>query len=55
MEIDTKIVDGNVYFNIFFCAFRPCIDGFVHGCRPYISIDSTALNGKWNWYKKEES
>lgn len=25
-----------------------CIEGFIEGCRPYISIDSTALNGSWN-------
>ena len=48
VEIDTINVRGNVHFNRFFCAFRPCIEGFVVGCRPYISIDSTALNGKWN-------
>ncbi|WVZ62653.1 LOW QUALITY PROTEIN: hypothetical protein U9M48_012373 [Paspalum notatum var. saurae] len=25
-----------------------CIDGFFNGCKPYLSIDSTALNGIWN-------
>ena len=48
VEIDTKNVDGEVYFNRFFIALKPCIDGFLSGCRPYISIDSTHLNGKWN-------
>ena len=38
-EIDTKNVDGEVYFNRFFIALKPCIDGFLSGCRPYISID----------------
>uniref|UniRef100_A0A0A9HXW0 MULE transposase domain-containing protein n=1 Tax=Arundo donax TaxID=35708 RepID=A0A0A9HXW0_ARUDO len=33
---------------MFFCALNPCIDGFATGCRPYLSIDSTALNGRWN-------
>ena len=28
-------------------ALKPCIDGFLAGCRPYLSIDSTALNGRW--------
>lgn len=48
VEIGTKEVDGHVHFHRFFCALKPCIDGFLEGCRPYISIDSTALNGSWN-------
>ena len=35
-------------FHKFFIAFKPCIDGFLNGCRSYISIDSAHLNGKWN-------
>ena len=27
---------------------KPCIDGFLEGCRPHLSIDATALNGRWN-------
>jgi hypothetical protein len=41
-------VDGQVYFHRFFCALKPCIDGFLEGCRPHLSIDATTLNGKWN-------
>ncbi|WVZ88019.1 hypothetical protein U9M48_034581 [Paspalum notatum var. saurae] len=48
IEIDVKEVDGKVYFHSFFRALRPCIDGFKEGCRPYLSIDSSALNGRWN-------
>ena len=48
VEIDTKFVDGRLYFHRFFCALKPCIEGFVKGCRPYLSVDSTALNGRWN-------
>lgn len=48
IEIDTLEVDGKVYFYRFFCALSPCIEGFLEGCRPYLSIDSTALNGRWN-------
>ncbi|WVZ82562.1 hypothetical protein U9M48_029816, partial [Paspalum notatum var. saurae] len=48
VEIDTITTEGQVRFNRFFCAFKGCIDGFLNGCRPYISIDSTALNGMWN-------
>ncbi|XP_014751623.2 uncharacterized protein LOC106865635 [Brachypodium distachyon] len=48
VEVDTHIKDGKVYFHRFFMALKPCVDGFLDGCRPYLSIDSTALNGKWN-------
>ncbi|XP_066374632.1 uncharacterized protein [Miscanthus floridulus] len=48
LEIDTEIVDDKVHFKRFFCCFKATIDGFRNGCRPYISIDSIALNGLWN-------
>ena len=32
----------------FFCALKPCIDVFLEGCRPYLSVDSTALYVRWN-------
>jgi hypothetical protein len=48
IEIDIKEVDGEVYFHRFFCALGPCIEGFKEGCRPYLSIDSSALNGRWS-------
>ena len=49
VEIDTITdEDGKVRFSRFFCAFKARIDGFVNGCMPYISVDSTALNGLWN-------
>jgi len=34
-----------------FFALKPCIDGFLAGCRPYLAIDSTFLTGKYkgNW------
>jgi transposase-like protein len=32
----------------FFCCFKASIDGFLNGCRSYLSIDSTTLNGRWN-------
>ena len=49
VEIDTITDDeGKVRFSRFFCAFKASIDGFLNGCRPYISVDSTALNGSWN-------
>jgi hypothetical protein len=48
IEIDIELKDDMTYFRRFFCALRPCIDGFLEGCRPYLSIDSTAHNGRWN-------
>ena len=48
IEIDLQKVDGKFYFHRFFCALKPCIDGFLEGCRPYLAVDSTALNGRWN-------
>ena len=37
---------GNVCFRRFFVALKPCIDGFLQGCRPYIAIDATHLTGR---------
>ena len=48
VEIDTKEDGGKIYFNRFFMALKPCIDGFKEGCRPYLSVDSTVLTGRWN-------
>jgi hypothetical protein len=49
VEIDTEVTeDGSVYFSKFFMCLKPCIDGFKAGCRPYLSIDSSFLTGKWN-------
>jgi hypothetical protein len=49
VEIDTETGEGGTkHFKRFFCCFKAAIDGFRNCCRPYISIDSTALNGFWN-------
>jgi hypothetical protein len=48
VEIEVLKVDGQVYFHRFFYALKPCIDDFLKGCRPHLSIDATALNGRWN-------
>jgi len=34
-------------FKRIFVALKPCIDGFLAGCRPYVGVDSTSLNGKY--------
>ncbi|WVZ93804.1 hypothetical protein U9M48_039759 [Paspalum notatum var. saurae] len=48
VEIGTETINGKKHFSKFFCCFKACIDGFIEGCRPYLSIDSTTLNGMWN-------
>ncbi|KAE8803772.1 hypothetical protein D1007_20283 [Hordeum vulgare] len=49
VEIDTDLTeDGRVLFSKFLMALKPWVDGFKPGCRPYLSIDSSFLTGKWN-------
>jgi hypothetical protein len=48
IEIDLHEEECQLMFRRFFCAFDPCLEGFREGCRPYLTIDSTALNGRWN-------
>jgi len=46
VELDTEEHQGDVCFRRFFVALKPCIDGFLQGCRPYIAIDATHLTGR---------
>ncbi|WVZ80109.1 hypothetical protein U9M48_027612, partial [Paspalum notatum var. saurae] len=46
VELDTERHQGDVCFRRFFVALKPCIDGFLQGCRPYVSIDATHLTGR---------
>jgi hypothetical protein len=48
IEIELAVDEGKLYFKRFFCTLGPCLQGFHEGCRPYLSVDSTALNGRWN-------
>jgi hypothetical protein len=48
VEIDVILEDGKYYFSQFFYAFGPCISRFRDGCKHYLSVDSTTLNGRWN-------
>ncbi|WVZ73413.1 hypothetical protein U9M48_021722 [Paspalum notatum var. saurae] len=48
VEIELVHEKDGTYFKRFFCCLKPSIDGFLNGCRPYLSIDATALNGRWN-------
>ena len=46
VKLDTEENNGDVCFRRFFVALKPCIDGFLQGCRPYIAMDSTHLTGR---------
>jgi hypothetical protein len=50
VEFNLDVEDGKVFFKKFFCALGPCVEGFCVGCRPYLSVDFTALNGRWSGY-----
>jgi hypothetical protein len=45
--IDHHTINGKIRFRRFFLAMKPCIEGFISGCRPYLAIDSTFLTGKF--------
>lgn len=47
VEIEWEIVNTHRRFSRMFVALKPCIDGFIQGCRPYLGIDSTVLTGRW--------
>jgi len=46
VEPETEEHNGDVCFMRFFVALKPCIDGFLQGCRPYIAMDATHLTGR---------
>jgi len=45
--IDHHTIVDELRFRRFFFALKPCIEGFLSGCRPYLAIDSTFLTGKF--------
>ncbi|WVZ71199.1 hypothetical protein U9M48_019814 [Paspalum notatum var. saurae] len=45
--INHHTIQDKVRFNRMFFAMKPCIDGFLKGCMPYLSIDSTFLTEKF--------
>ena len=46
VELETEEHNGDVCFLRFFIALKPCKDGFLQGCRPYIAMDATHLTGR---------
>jgi hypothetical protein len=46
MHLQCRIC-AHCYGNYLTFAMKPCIDGFLSGCRPYLAIDSAFLTGKF--------
>jgi len=46
VEVEYEEINGNHRFTRMFVALKPCIDGFLNGCKPNLGIDYTALTGK---------
>ena len=47
VEIDVEKVGKKMRFKRIFVALKPCVDGFITGCRPFIGVDASSLNGKY--------
>ena len=45
--IDHHTIDKKIRFNRLFFAMKPCVDGFLRGCRPHLAVDRTFLNGSF--------
>ncbi|RLN28084.1 uncharacterized protein C2845_PM05G11130 [Panicum miliaceum] len=45
--IDHHKINEQIRFNRLFFTMKPCIEGFLKGCRPYLAIDSTFLTGRF--------
>jgi len=47
VEIDLEKIEDKYRFRRMFVALRPCVDGFLAGCRPFIGVDASYLHGKY--------
>jgi len=47
VQIELEKVGKKNRFKRVFVALKPCIDGFLAGCRPFIGIDASCLHGKY--------
>lgn len=47
VEIELQKVGKKMCFKRIFVALKPCIDGFLAGCRPYLGVDATRLTSKY--------
>jgi len=47
VQIEVQKVGKRNRFKRIFVALKPCIDGFLAGCRPFVGVDASFLNGKY--------
>ena len=47
VEIELETIGEQKRFQRIFVALKPCIDGFLVGCRPFIGLDASSLNGRY--------
>lgn len=47
VDIEYTLVKERHLFNRVFVALKPCIDGFLYGCRPCLGVDSAHLTWKY--------
>jgi hypothetical protein len=47
VEIEIEKDGDKNRFKRVFIALKPCIDGFLAGCRPFIGVDASFLHGKY--------
>jgi hypothetical protein len=47
VEIELEGKKKKKRFKRIFVALKPCIDGFLVGCRPFIGVDASALRGRY--------
>ena len=43
LVIDNHTINNKIRFNRLFFALKPCVDGFLRGCRPYLAVDNIFL------------
>ena len=47
VEIELQKIGKKMCFKRIFVALKPCIDGFLAGCRPFVGVDASKLNSKY--------
>ena len=41
VQIEVEKIWGKIRFKRIFVALKPCVDGFLAGCRPFIGVDAS--------------
>jgi hypothetical protein len=47
VEVEVEKIGKRNRFKRMFVALKPCVDGFIAGCRPFLGVDASSLNGKY--------